>query len=205
MITDYKILKTVSKEITDIEELKKLKELLISNIIEIRKTVPGAIGLSAIQLGIDKKCFIFWNGTEYEFIINPLIVPIDLKKQVLTESCLSFPDMFILVERANKVQLQYQSINHKGELKSYNKTCNGTNSIIVQHETDHCNGMTMLDRGVELENLNERKYTRIMKVKDKECYYDESTDLFIHQDGFELNSEDKKYVIGGKKIKIEEE
>jgi peptide deformylase len=61
------------------------------------------------------------------------------------EGCLSIPDIWGHVERANEVTLRYQDIHGA----SHEETMTGFMATIVQHETDHTNGILFSQRVAE--------------------------------------------------------
>ena len=82
-------------------------------------------------------------------MINPKITWVSKTKVLVEEGCLSFPDVFKNVERYEKVKVEYIGLDGKKRIKSVN----GMEAIVIQHETDHLDGVVFLDRAEE----NERK------------------------------------------------
>lgn len=104
---------------------------------EINKT--DGVGLAAIQIGIPKRAFITkFNGEIIKFA-NGIIVSQSEDTRQSAEGCLSIPGKEFLVERP-KIITYKDAIN--GE-KQYDKQM----AIIIQHEHDHCNGLTLLQTG----------------------------------------------------------
>lgn len=68
-----------------------------SQMIELMKEENG-VGLSATQVGLPFRMFVIeWEGSELCFV-NPIIKPFG-KRKVKEEGCLSFPDVFLKVNR----------------------------------------------------------------------------------------------------------
>lgn len=132
-----KILSQKSKEVDDIfsEETKKV----IQDLKDTLKTETTGVGLSAIQIGVPLRiCIINYEGEIV--MINPVITwkrsgKSGIKK--FREGCLSAPNKYIEVERAQKVICQY--IDEKGEQKEVSQ--GGWMSAIIQHELDHFEGV----------------------------------------------------------------
>ena len=61
------------------------------------------------------------------------------------EGCLSFPNVFENVIRHEKIKVEYTDINGKKKIKS----ASGMESVVIQHETDHLDGIVFLDRAEE--------------------------------------------------------
>lgn len=141
-------------EITD--EIFELGQQMIKLMYE-----KNGIGLAAPQVGISKRMFVMhvYSQKDVEkshpaIIINPVIKPIEESGHITTyEGCLSYPGLEIPVKRAKEVMISYCNLN--GE---YIEThLEGINAICAQHETDHIDGITFLDR------VNSK--TRKMQIK----------------------------------------
>jgi peptide deformylase len=96
------------------------------------------IGLAAPQVGIDKSFFIVGDKTRYKLAVNPRIIETSKEKVLMTEGCLSFPNLFLKVLRPLNCVVEY--VNNKGE--TVNEKLEGMMSRVFQHETDHLNGIT---------------------------------------------------------------
>ena len=100
------------------------------------------LGLSANQVGIPYSMFVFGipdkNGNpKIAAIFNPKIV--DQSGDVLSkEGCLSYPGLFIVVPRYEKVRVRFQRAD--GEFDTV--VFDALTSKIFQHEIDHLNGIT---------------------------------------------------------------
>jgi len=74
-------------------------------------------------------------------LINPTITAME-GKQVGQEGCLSFPEIYADVRRADLVTVSYQNLdNQKVVVKA-----TGLLSRALQHEIDHLNGVLFVDR-----------------------------------------------------------
>lgn len=115
----------------------------------LRHSKTSAVGLAANQVGIDRKVFIIAipdisNGHKViwaEAFINPEIVSLE-DPILFTEGCLSFPDQTVETLRYNKVII-------KDDLEPAGRSYNGLAAVVVQHENDHVNGITMYQRKVK--------------------------------------------------------
>ncbi len=136
---------------------KKLESL----IKEMTKTLnatkrPKGVGLAAPQIGESVRVFIT-KPTSKSLIrafINPEIIGMSndnndektlLEDDKKLEGCLSIPDVWGHVTRAASVTLRYQDLN--GETRE--EVIDGFLATIVQHETDHTNGILFSQRVVE--------------------------------------------------------
>lgn len=100
------------------------------------------IGISANQVGFDRRVIVIKpKGQEPFALFNPEILE---KNEDVDdeEGCLSFPNLFIKVNRANSVTVKYLDTDGKEckiQLSGYDAKC-------VQHEIDHLDGITFTKR-----------------------------------------------------------
>ncbi len=144
-------LREVAKPVTAFDdELKKLAE----DMAETMYDAPG-IGLASIQVGVLKRLVVIDISSERDqlmVLVNPEIVA----KSGITESeegCLSVPDTYALVERAEYVTVKAQNV--KGE--AFEFEADELLAICIQHEIDHLNGTVFVDY------LSRLKQSRIRK------------------------------------------
>ncbi|MCA9539387.1 MAG: peptide deformylase [Myxococcales bacterium] len=109
------------------------------------------IGLAATQVGLDLRLLILsryaFEGEEGRdkpnlVVINPEVVWESDEKMVGEEGCLSFPGVFIQVERPRKVRIR--AYDAAGEV--YEIEGEGLGSRAILHEIDHLEGVVMIDR-----------------------------------------------------------
>ena len=102
----------------------------------------GGFGLTANQIGINKKvAFIRYADKNYR-LLNTKIVETGPIVTIYNEGCLSIPGKTVHTQR-------YQSITIEDDVlgrMDLTMSKNGLLPIIFQHEIDHMNGMTILDR-----------------------------------------------------------
>jgi peptide deformylase len=135
---------------------KKLKEVdlndpalpaFIADLIETMYERDG-VGLAANQVGEDKRMFVIdpWWAREEELGKNPIVMinPEILERegeQVYEEGCISLPDIFANVHRAQSIRYRYTT----PEGKSVEAEAEGYEAIVIQHEYDHLNGVVFTD------------------------------------------------------------
>lgn len=116
----------------------------------------NAIGLAANQVGLTKRVFVMKlkNGEEIG-CFNPSIVN-PSEKEIAEEGCLSFPNLWIKVERDKKIFAKY--------LDNAGKECiielEGIDARCFQHELDHLNGITFTQHVSPLKLQMARKKQR---------------------------------------------
>ena len=133
---------------------------LIADMLETMHAANG-VGLAAQQVGralqltvidvrgvSDRPSSMQINGQSVEpdsqmplVLINPVIKPV--RDPVPgTEGCLSFPEIFAEITRPATVEVV--AMNEKGQPVQFQ--CGGLLARVVQHETDHLNGILFIDR-----------------------------------------------------------
>lgn len=128
---DKEILSQKSENVNDINEIKEL----IQDLKDTLHAIPDAKGLSAIQIGVNKKvCICSWGGDEV-LLINPVITRSRGEQEYL-EGCLSVPGVYKKITRFQKVWCSY--LDENGEQQEIAQ--GGRMSDIIQHELDHFEG-----------------------------------------------------------------
>lgn len=120
------------------EEDKKL----IADMIETMYAKDG-VGLAATQIGVCKRiCVISAQKKGEELvIINPRIIK-KIGAGSMEEGCLSIPGITAEVKRAKKIWVIYNTITG-GEVRM---PAEGLLARIIQHESDHLDGILFIDR-----------------------------------------------------------
>lgn len=131
-----------------IEEVKKLKELLIDG--------ENAAGLAAPQIGISKNFFGMKINNEIKVYFNPKLIKtwgertfpklVGDKDKIedFLEGCLSVPDYFGTVRRWLKIKVEWQELVEK-KFITKRKELEGFEAIVWQHESDHLKGKLFID------------------------------------------------------------
>lgn len=107
------------------------------------------IGIAAPQLGINKRIIILdtrdYDDGALEYIFDPKIKKLWGKVVEVEEGCLSFPDRTCKVRRYSRIRLKYKDLTGKKKTVTFE----GTNAVVLQHEVDHLDGITMVDREIK--------------------------------------------------------
>jgi peptide deformylase len=118
----------------------------IMDMIDFAKYKNG-LGLSACQIGIFDKIFVAKLNNDFCAVINPSYKPIvNGKSQIYEEGCLSLPHELYLVKRYNQILANYYSFEGDRFIKMQ-KVFKLLDAVAFQHETDHCNGITIRMKG----------------------------------------------------------
>ena len=101
----------------------------------------NGVGLSANQCGIMQRVFVI--GTEHFQIacINPKVIAKSEEISKDNEGCLSFPAMFLRVERPTWVDVEFY--DETGAIKQIRME--GLTARCFLHELDHMNGVKFID------------------------------------------------------------
>jgi len=132
IITNLMLLKKKSEEASH----KEVKSL-VKNLEDTLKECSNGIGLAAIQIGVPKRVSIIRIRELKIDLVNPRIINKENKIRMEKEGCLSFPNLYVDTIRYNTI-----TITNNGKEETYS----GLVAVAVQHEVDHLNGVTMLDR-----------------------------------------------------------
>lgn len=150
-------LRTIAKPVEKVD--KNIKDL-VKDMFETMKDEKG-IGLAATQVNVHKRVVVMDVSEEqnepYVFI-NPEIID-KTGSTVSEEGCLSVPDNYAKVDRAEKVTVT--ALNEKGE--TFELEAEGLLAICIQHELDHLQGKLFVDY------LSPLKRDRIKKKLEKEA------------------------------------
>ena len=178
---------------TEADELRmKLTEALIEN--------PG-LGISATQIGIKKRACYIQFGDEELFLVNPIITERSNQGFLFFEGCLSIPSTLlrpvrtiraskVIIETDNLGELTFE-INPEGDKANESVSKETMMTVIVQHEIDHLDGITIKDRVYSTTITKKTTYGRndkiVMKSKQGELVevkYKNANKYFL--EGYEI-------------------
>ncbi len=127
----------------------------------LMKLYKGA-GLAANQVGLPLSLVTVEIDNQIFKFINPKIIKTKGKVNS-EEGCLSFPGINLTIKRHEEIWLDYVTENE--ENKQMRLT--GILAIILQHETDHLNGITFVDRIPLIKRMPLLKQLKEIKRKSK--------------------------------------
>ena len=134
------------------DEIRKLA----ADMLETMYAASG-VGLAAEQVGRDermcvidvpadaerKECVAFNAAVPMPLVlVNPEIKEVSKATQRGNEGCLSFPEIFAQITRANEVAVEYTDL--EGERRTVR--ARGLLARAIQHECDHLEGVLLVDR-----------------------------------------------------------
>lgn len=167
------VLTSIAAEVTEFnEELKSL----CRNMLFTMYDAPG-IGLAAPQIGISQRIFVLdvdykreetsedsgeYNLSEFspKIFINPKIVAKEGQVD-FQEGCLSLPEIFEDVRRAESVTVEYMDTDGNQHVLEAEELL----SICIQHENDHLDGVVFIERLSMLKRNFIRK--KLLKAKNR--------------------------------------
>ena len=144
-----KVLETISTtfdfekdKIPYYNDLEKFEQ----DMIVAMKSANG-MGLAANQIGITKRFFVIGSDTFDRFkkpaiIWNPRLITQSEEKVFDLEGCLSFPGLFVKVERPKVIEVEYETTKGTKETARLDQM----ESKCFQHELDHLEGITFNTR-----------------------------------------------------------
>jgi peptide deformylase len=129
------------------------------------------VGLAAPQVGVSKRIFVvdpFWYREGHEknpiFFINPEFKSFE-GEETSDEGCLSVPDIFEKVTRANAVTVEAFDMHgtpFKMEAEEFL-------AKVIQHEFDHLEGILFIDKIPKL-----RRMLHARKLREMQSHTDEN-------------------------------
>ena len=151
------------------DEADELRMQLTQALIEN----PG-LGISATQIGIKKRACYIQFGDEELFLLNPVIKEKSKEGFLFFEGCLSIPSTLtkpIRTIRASKVVIDTDNlgeltfeINPEGDKANESISNETMMTVIVQHEIDHLDGITIRDRVYNTQVVKKTTYGRNDKI-----------------------------------------
>ncbi|MFA9479706.1 peptide deformylase [Phycisphaerales bacterium AB-hyl4] len=129
-----------------------------TKMIELMHEARG-VGLAAPQVGLSWRMFVA-NVTgepgEDQVFINPVLREPGRASEPHDEGCLSIPNVTAEVTRPTSITID--AINEQGE--PFTLTAAGLPARVWQHETDHLNGVLILDRMTPADRMANKRAIR---------------------------------------------
>ncbi|MBI4118858.1 MAG: peptide deformylase [Parcubacteria group bacterium] len=129
------------------EEVEKITPAVLALITEMKETLAQAkngVGLAAPQVGRNIRLFIVSEELAkdgHTIFINPAITQTSKKDAVEEEGCLSLPEKWHELARADKATVK--AIDAHG--KKFKIRAKGILARLMLHEVDHLNGVLFVD------------------------------------------------------------
>ena len=156
---------------------QEIDEISVTLLQELKK--HGGIGLSANQIGINKRACVI-NVKEPLVLINPRVAEVSEESVVYVEQCLSMPKTMrkpVQTVRFKTITVECDNLgtvifspDSKEEWKDSNEFYNDEGlleCVVAQHEIDHLEGRLITDRRYTQTITREKKYGRNERVMVK--------------------------------------
>ena len=117
-----------------------LSRVLVDNMIHHQ-----GIGISANQIGIWERAFAMVRDLENNEVMvcfNPRIIKSYSEEVEMEEGCLSYPELFLMIKRPDKIVVKYED----EDKKTHKMKLQGLASRVFQHEYDHMEGIDFTQR-----------------------------------------------------------
>ena len=150
-----KRLRTIAKPVVSVDETIKQQ---VKDMFETMYEAPG-IGLAATQVNFHQRIIVIDISDQCNepiCLINPKVIEKSGEIQ-WEEGCLSVPDYYENVIRANEIKVQ--ALNQHG--KTFELEASEMLSVCIQHEIDHLDGILFVD------HLSKLKQKRLKKKTEK--------------------------------------
>jgi len=126
----------------DVSQLPNQNMSALVSRLKMTMKLYGGIGLAANQCGVLERVFVIGTDDFVLTCINPKIINQSEELVKDNEGCLSFPGMFLKVERPKVINVEFY--DEYG--KQHNMTIEGVTARCFLHELDHLNGFTFTDK-----------------------------------------------------------
>ena len=150
-----KRLRTIAKPVVSVDETIRQQ---VKDMFETMYEAPG-IGLAATQVNFHQRIIVIDISDQCNepiCLINPEVIEKSGEIQ-WEEGCLSVPDYYENIIRANDIKVQ--ALNQHG--KTFELEASEMLSVCIQHEIDHLDGILFVD------HLSKLKQKRLKKKTEK--------------------------------------
>ena len=130
-------------------------------VLDMVKTMKekDGIGLAAPQVGKNIRLITVSAKDEVLVMFNPKIIKRSFLKNWEEEGCLSVPFYFGEVKRHNSIICAFHDINgRENKIRA-----SGLLARVIQHETDHLDGILFIDKARGLKKIDEAEVEEIEK------------------------------------------
>lgn len=160
IVTDLNVLRN-PVPVTEFKE-KEAEVLAAALFTELKR--HSGLGLSANQLGLNKRICVV-NVKEPFYLVNPRIVEQSEERYTYIESCISIPKSSKKpIKTSRAIEITVEADNYDGQLSfgpddssdwsvnpfSFWEDRGMLECVVVQHEIDHLNGVTIKDRNYNI-------------------------------------------------------
>lgn len=149
-----KILKKRSKRVKEVDS--DIRHILDE--MHVLMKANDGVGLASNQVGLGIRLLVIELGDKTFKLVNPRITRRE-GKLTFKEGCLSFPGLELIIKRSKKVGIE--ALDRNG--KHVYLEPEGVLAVVFQHEIDHLNGVTFIERISPWQRL--KIASRLRKIK----------------------------------------
>ncbi len=154
---NHPALHTIAEEVTSEEFTDGTVTKIIKGMREAIKTYDAegyaAVAIAAPQIGVAKRIFLVEDQNKERedalptmIAVNPRLIKFSKKTHEVGEGCLSVTDTYGIVVRHKNVILE--ALDENG--KKFTRGAGGLLAQILQHETDHLDGILFTERAEKI-------------------------------------------------------
>jgi peptide deformylase len=157
----------LAEESRPIERIDESIRGLADKMTEIMLENKG-VGLAGPQAGVPLRIFVIsLDGTKenVKAYINPTVTPTGNELQALEEGCLSVPGVTTKIRRYSKCRVTATDLDGN----EFTEEAEGLLARALQHECDHIDGMTIVNRMSQTAKIAHRKQLRKLIEKHAEA------------------------------------
>jgi peptide deformylase len=139
------------------DNIRKLVEKMIAIMLENK-----GVGLAAPQVGVPLRIFIISldaNRDSVRVYINPTVTPASDQLQPTDEGCLSVPGVYTRIRRYKKCTVTATDLNGR----QFTEEAEGLHARALQHEYDHIEGLTIVNRMGQAAKIAHRKQLKKLR------------------------------------------
>jgi len=145
-----------------VEEINDDIRRLVDRMIDVMFEQKG-VGLAAPQVGVPLRLFVISLDGSRENVmvfINPTVTP-DGELEAIEEGCLSVPGVYTKIRRYKNCKVTATDLNGR----EFTDEADGLYARALQHEYDHIEGMTIVNRMGQTARIVHRK--QLKKLQDQ--------------------------------------
>ena len=143
-----------------VEQIDDNIRQLVDKMYDIMRQNKG-VGLAAPQAGVPLRMFIISLDGSRESVkvfINPIVTP-DGNLDTIEEGCLSVPGIYTKIRRYKKAKVTATDLDGN----EFTEEAEGLYARALQHEYDHIEGMTIVNRMGQAAKITHRKRLKALQ------------------------------------------
>jgi len=160
-ITHYPA-EVLGKQAQPVEKIDDNIRQLVEKMYEVMRQNKG-VGLAAPQVGVPLRLFIIsldGSRENVKVFINPTVTPDD-QLDAMEEGCLSVPGIYTKIRRYKKAKVTATDLDGK----EFTEEGEGLYARALQHEYDHIEGLTIVNRMGQTAKISHRK--QLKKIQEQ--------------------------------------